>query len=75
MLDEQERLYRINAYTSLLNKIGTSFEEIRLAKSASGEERNALAERIGIELTSSLTSLDDELGQLLLDAEADAPEG
>ena len=70
-LQEQKQLYRIAAYTSLLNRNGTSFDEIRRAKSASTEERQDLGERIGIDLTRSLPPPIDELGQLLLDLDSD----
>ena len=72
-LEEQELLYLIAAYTSLLNKNGTSFDEIRRAKSFNIEERQSLAERIGINLTPSLPADTDELGQLLLDLDNNAP--
>ncbi|MGH8528035.1 MAG: hypothetical protein ACREXY_28575, partial [Gammaproteobacteria bacterium] len=31
-LSEAEKAYRLEAYTTLLNRLGTSYEEIRLAK-------------------------------------------
>lgn len=64
-LSEGERDYLITAYTSLLNKIGTSYDELRQVKEE--EERKALAERIGIDLSPGLTHSKDELYQLLLD--------
>jgi hypothetical protein len=71
-LQEQERLYRIAAYTSLLSRNGTSFGEIRRAKSSSVEERQSLVEQIGIDLTPSILPHNDELGQLLLDLDKNA---
>jgi hypothetical protein len=43
-----ERDYRLAAYESLLARIGTSYEEIRLMRGAKDEERQALADRLGI---------------------------
>lgn len=71
-LQVQERLYRIAAYTSLLSKNGTSFDEIRRAKSSNIEERQGFVDRIGIDLTPSLPTANDELGQLLLDLDNNA---
>jgi hypothetical protein len=71
-LQAQEQLYRIAAYTSLLSKNGTSFDEIRRAKSSSIEERQVLVDRIGIDITPSLPTANDELGQLLLDLDNNA---
>jgi len=59
-LKNAERNYLFSAYTALLNRLGTSYEEIRLAQTASDLERDVLAERLG---------LDDpkRLNELLLD--------
>ena len=44
------RAYRVAAYTTLLVRIGTSYEEVRLARLASPEDRQRLADRLGIDL-------------------------
>jgi hypothetical protein len=44
-----EEAYRIAAYEQLLRELGTSYEEIRLARTADPEQRQSLAERLGIE--------------------------
>jgi len=67
VLEKAEKEYRLAAYTMLLNKIGTSYDEIRLARTAEREERTALAERLGIDLTKSRPLPGDELDQLFLD--------
>jgi hypothetical protein len=63
-----EATFRQTAYLSLLKRLGTSFEEIRLARTAPADARQALAARLGITLTASATTpRKDELDQLLLD--------
>lgn len=47
--EEDEKAYALSAYMTLLTKIGTSFEETRLARSADQDERDALAIRLGID--------------------------
>jgi len=47
-LDDVETKYCETAYEVLLNQIGTSYEELRQARTASEEEREALAGRLGI---------------------------
>lgn len=47
-LEDAEKAYLLAAYTTLLNKIGTSYEEIRLARNATAAKRKALADRLGI---------------------------
>ena len=73
-LAKAEKEYLVNAYTLLLNNIGTSYDEVRLARTAKPEERRALAERLGIELTvprpDPQNSPGDELDQLFLDPDA-----
>lgn len=49
-LEKAEKDYLLAAYTSLLTRLGTSFAEIRLARSADAETRKALADRLGIDL-------------------------
>lgn len=73
-LSAGEAAYRLAAYTTLLAGAGTSFDEIRLAKTATAEDRAALAERLAITLTPPLppTARDDELDQLLRDPRADS---
>jgi hypothetical protein len=59
--------YTAAAYRALLLAIGTSEEEIRLARSASPQAREALAARLGFKLTPRQSPTDaDELDQLLL---------
>jgi hypothetical protein len=50
-LDQAEQTYRTEAYTTLLNQIGTSYEELQAARSADPTEREALADRLGLSLT------------------------
>jgi hypothetical protein len=45
-----ERDYLEAAYIALLIKLGTSFDELRLAKAGSGKQRQALADRLGIDV-------------------------
>jgi hypothetical protein len=59
--------YRDTAYATLLASVGTSYTELRLARAASSDIRQALAARLGIAL--SATRL-DELDRLTLDGEA-----
>lgn len=63
-LDAAEKTYLAAAYTTLLKKIGTSYEEIRLARTDKAEKRQALADRLGIELG---TTRPDHLDHLFLD--------
>jgi hypothetical protein len=69
-LAQEEKKYRLASYTTLLNKLGTSYEELRLARTAPAKVRNALAERLGIDLAPSRP---DALDALFLDAQADPP--
>jgi hypothetical protein len=73
-LEAATREYLFSAYALLLVKFGTSYEEVRLARSATPQERQALAERLGIDLTEPrpdpLTTAGDELDQLFLDPDA-----
>jgi hypothetical protein len=59
-----EARYRSAAYQALLTRIGTSDEEIRLARGAEAETRKALAARLGITLDPD----NDQLEQLHLAA-------
>ncbi len=54
--------YRLAAYQALLNRIGTSYEELRLARGADDATRKALASRLGIRLDPG----NDQLEQLRL---------
>jgi hypothetical protein len=56
--------YLFAAYSALLIRIGTSYDEIRLARSDKPPKRQALAERLGINLGSSQH---DHLDALFLD--------
>jgi hypothetical protein len=58
-----EATYRQAAYAALLRHLGTSHEEIRLARVADDATRAALASRMGIDLTQFRP---DRLDQLLL---------
>jgi hypothetical protein len=58
-----EATYRQAAYAALLRHLGTSYEEIRLARVADDATRAALASRLGIDLTQFRP---DRLDQLLL---------
>jgi len=59
-----EDAYCMAAYTTLLDKIGTSYEELRLASTADDASRKALASRLGILLNEQRP---DALDSLLLD--------
>lgn len=59
-----ERRYRLRAYTSLLDQIGTSYEELRLIRDADQQVRTALADRLGFTLEPTRP---DRLDALLLD--------
>ncbi|MBI3969614.1 MAG: hypothetical protein HY329_28560, partial [Chloroflexi bacterium] len=66
-LDQARRAYRLAVYTTLLDQIGTSYEEIRLARTADQQARAALADRLGIELGPDRP---DNLDALFLDSVA-----
>ncbi len=66
-LDKAEKDYLLAAYTSLFSRLGTSFTEIRLARSADAETRKALADRLGIDLGAARP---DHLDELFLDPNA-----
>jgi len=66
VLDQAETDYRLAAYTTLLAKIGTSYEEIRLARTADPDKRKTLADRLGIDLKAVRP---DELDSLFLDTD------
>jgi hypothetical protein len=59
-----EAAYRWAAYEAFLAGIGTSYEELRLARGADSGVRSALAARLGIRLTPGSP---DELDQLTID--------
>ena len=59
-LDQQ---YRLLAYQAILRGVGTSYDEVRLARVAPSATRQALAARIGIEIG---TVRPDSLDQMLL---------
>ena len=63
-LQAAESAYRIDAYETLLTKLGASYDDVRLARSATSEERVALAGRLGIDLGSGQQ---DNLERLFLD--------
>jgi len=58
-----EAAYRQAAYVALLRELGTSFDEIRLARVADNSSRSALADRLGISLAQFRP---DRIDQLLL---------
>ena len=62
-----EASYRTAAYTSLLAAIGTSYQDLRLARGAAAADRQALAARLGIRLS---VNRPDALDQLVLDGAA-----
>src|SRR5262249_16338534 len=61
-LASADQAYLRAAYATLLAQIGTSFDEIRLARAYSAADRQALADRLGITV--------DHLPALLLDPNA-----
>jgi hypothetical protein len=63
-LAKAEAAYRQAAYQTLLNKLGTSYEELRLARAAEKEARQALAERLGLDLAPTHP---DQLDNLFLE--------
>ena len=56
-----ESEYRRGAYQTLLHNLGTSYEEIRLARVADDASRQSLADRLGIELNPPRPDHLDEL--------------
>lgn len=62
-----ETHYRDTAYADLLASFGTSYAELRLARSATPAARRALADRLGIRLSATKP---DELDRLVLDGAA-----
>jgi len=80
-LAKGEADYAFAVYSILLNRIGTSYEEIRRIRSEIAENRKALAERLGIDLTEPRPAdkpdddeqNGDELDQLFLDPSAQPP--
>lgn len=67
-LSEAEAGYRLATYTQLLTLLGTTHEEVRRARIAVTDDRTALAERLGIDLTPDpIGPRQDELDRLLLD--------
>ncbi|SPB18558.1 hypothetical protein NOV72_05758 [Caballeronia novacaledonica] len=73
-LESATGTYLLSAYELILTRFGTSYEEIRLARSASDDERHALAERLAIDLTEPrpdpVATEGDELDQMFLDPKA-----
>lgn len=47
--NEAETSYRLGVYDTLLRQIGTSFDELRVLRTGSPDERAALADRLGID--------------------------
>jgi len=63
--------YRHSAYLALLDRLGVSYEDLRLSHSASQDKRLALAARLGIDLSSNRP---DNLDALLFDlSKSDQP--
>lgn len=62
-VDEAVKSYVLKAYQFLLNQIGTSYEEIRLAYRADAEQQKQLANRLGID-PENLNQLHLEVGAL-----------
>ena len=50
-LERDEKAYRQQAYEMLLSRIGTSYDELRRAGTADPESREALAKRLGIDVS------------------------
>ena len=75
LLAKAETDYRFAAYSRLLSSVGTSYEEIRRIHKELPEIRQALADRLGIDLTNPRPAdpPGDELDQLFLDASAAPP--
>ena len=63
-LTQAEKQYRLNAYQTLLNQLGTSYDELRQTRGNESQSQ-ALAERLGI--------APDKLDLLFLDPDAAAP--
>lgn len=57
--------FRLAAYQALLNRIGTSYDEIRLVRGAGDDVRRALASRLGIRIDHGINQLE----QLYLSAD------
>jgi hypothetical protein len=76
VLSQGEARYRLSAYETLLNRIGTSYEELRLARTwrpdaEALKKRTALAQRLGIALRTGTAPISrDNLDRLLLDPTA-----
>jgi hypothetical protein len=71
-----EKSYCLEAYTTLLTRLGTSYAEVRLARTDTADKRQALADRLGIDLTLSANLQQlrpDNLDALFLDTEATNP--
>jgi hypothetical protein len=73
-LQQTEQQYRQAAYFMLLTRVGTSYEELRAARGATGDQRTALGDslgrdRLGIDLSASRP---DEFDRLFLDVSAPA---
>src|SRR6266516_4141583 len=66
-LARAEQDYRSATYQALLTQLGTSYDEIRLARAATDEQRAAIADRLGIDLAQSRP---DHLDDLFLDPTA-----
>lgn len=62
------------AYSTLLRQHGTSEVELRLSRSASEDQRLALANRLGITLSTPPAGQPDELSLLLLDPDELTPQ-
>ncbi len=62
-----ESAYELAAYSALLLGIGTTYEELRLARHADATTRYALAERLGLTVDPYSESRPDELDWLLMD--------
>src|SRR5262249_14566341 len=69
VLAQAVKAYCLATYTALLTRIGASFDALRAMRDASNDERQALANRLGIDLG---TSQPDPLTILLLDPTAAA---
>ena len=72
-LAKLENEYRIATYLALLRNVGTSFDEIRLVRSADADSRALVAQKLGFSLSTALNPTNDELRQLFLDPDIEPP--
>ena len=59
--------YLLSTYETLLTGLGTSYDEVRLARAASPADRSSLAGRLGLTVNPYAFDPDDALDQIVLD--------